>query len=190
MCILRKKKKFISMSLLLISLMFIQCCSQPEKSKWRTELEKDILLYGHRNWILVVDAAYPYQGKQAIKTIATGESQLYVLKEVLNAIGNAEHVSAEIFLDKEIDFVSEEEAPGINNYTEELQKLLSGEKINKILHEEMIEKVDDAANTFQILVLKTEMTIPYTSVFLRLDCGYWNTEQEQNLRNKMKIMEE
>jgi hypothetical protein len=34
-------------------------------------------------------------------------------------------------------------------------------------------------------VLKTRMTIPYTSVFLRLDCGYWSDEQEKRLREKM-----
>lgn len=190
MYILREKKKLIGMIILSSVLMLIQSCSQPEKSEWRTELEKDILLHGHRNWILVVDAAYPYQSKQAIKTIATGESQLYVVKEVLDAIEDAGHVSPEIFLDKEIDFVPEEDAPGITNYTEELQTLLSGKKINKILHEQMIEKVDDAAKTFQILVLKTELTIPYTSVFIRLDCGYWNADQEQNMRNKMKVVEE
>jgi hypothetical protein len=29
------------------------------------------------------------------------------------------------------------------------------------------------------------LTIPYTSVFLRLDCGYWTDEQEKKLRAKM-----
>jgi hypothetical protein len=26
------------------------------------------------------------------------------------------------------------------------------------------------------------MTIPYTSVFFELDCGYWNADAEQRLR--------
>src|ERR1039458_10655620 len=30
-----------------------------------------------------------------------------------------------------------------------------------------------------MLLIKTDMTIPYTSVFFELDCGYWNAEAEQ-----------
>jgi len=29
------------------------------------------------------------------------------------------------------------------------------------------------------------MTIPYTSVFIRLDCKYWSADQEKNLRLRM-----
>ena len=36
-----------------------------------------------------------------------------------------------------------------------------------------------------MLVLKTNMTIPYTSVFIRLDCKYWTADQEKRLRSKM-----
>jgi len=30
------------------------------------------------------------------------------------------------------------------------------------------------------------MTIPYTSVFMRLDCGYWTEDQENRLREMMR----
>jgi hypothetical protein len=33
------------------------------------------------------------------------------------------------------------------------------------------------------------MTIPYTSVFFELDCGYWNAEAEQRLRQAMPVAE-
>jgi hypothetical protein len=29
------------------------------------------------------------------------------------------------------------------------------------------------------------MTVPYTSVFIRLDCKYWSADQESRLRQKM-----
>ena len=45
--------------------------------------------------------------------------------------------------------------------------------------------IDEAGKTFQVLVFKTNMTIPYTSVFIRLDCKYWTDEQEKRLREKM-----
>ena len=52
-------------------------------------------------------------------------------------------------------------------------------------HEQIISKLDEAGKTFHILVLKSTMTIPYTSVFIRLDCGYWTEEQEKRLRERM-----
>jgi hypothetical protein len=32
----------------------------------------------------------------------------------------------------------------------------------------------------------TNLTLPYTSVFLELDCGYWSPEAEQRLRDAIK----
>jgi len=36
-----------------------------------------------------------------------------------------------------------------------------------------------------VLVIKTDMTIPYTSVFFELDCGYWDSDAEKRLREGM-----
>ena len=173
-------KKFILILIISISSLIA------EQNNWKNVLQNDIQLHGHRNWILVVDAAYPYQSKSAIKTIATGVTQIEVVKEVLNAVENASHVDAEIFLDKEIDFVPANEYPEIKQYKKQLNKLIDGKNVEKILHEEMIEKIDESAKTFHILVLKSDMVIPYTSVFIRLDCGYWNGEQEKKIRTDMK----
>jgi hypothetical protein len=34
-------------------------------------------------------------------------------------------------------------------------------------------------------IIKTNITIPYTSVFFQLEFGYWNTEAEENLRKEL-----
>ena len=159
--------------------------SQSVNTNWKEALAKQMKLHGHRNWILIVDAAYPYQSNPAIKTIVTGAKQIDVVKEVINKTKSAPHVFPEVYLDKEIDFVPEKEAPGIENYRKQLQSLLKGTRVNKVLHGEMISRIDEAAETFQILVLKTNFTIPYTSVFINLNCGYWSTEQEKKLRELM-----
>jgi len=43
--------------------------------------------------------------------------------------------------------------------------------------------IDDAGKTFRVLFIKTNTTIPYTSVFLRLDCGYMTDEIESKIRD-------
>jgi hypothetical protein len=42
-----------------------------------------------------------------------------------------------------------------------------------------------ARNKFRILFIKTNTTIPYTSVFLRLDCGYLTGEVDARIKNAM-----
>lgn len=172
--------------LVLLTVMSFSLVSFGQKADWKSILKHEIKLHGHRNWILIVDAAYPYQGKRAIKTINTDEKQLNVVKKVLSTIKKAPHVSPEIYLDKEIDFVAENQVEGMDEYRTKLMTLLEGKKVTKELHEKMIADIDEAAKTFKILVLKTKMVLPYTSVFIRLDCGYWNGDQEAEMRKKMK----
>ena len=159
--------------------------SQSINTKWKETLNNQLQLHGHRNWILVVDAAYPYQSNSAIKTVVTGAKHMDVVKEVLNKVKAAPHVFPEIYLDRELDFVPDKEASGIENYRKQLHSLLKAEKVEKVLHEEMIARIDEAAEVFHILVLKTNFTLPYTSVFINLNCGYWNAEQENDLRKLM-----
>lgn len=173
-------------SLVLIIAFTMSANSQSNEPNWKEELNSQLKLQGHRNWILVVDAAYPYQSNPAIKTIVTGAAHLDVVEEVLDAVANARHVFPEVYLDKELDYVPNDEARGINGYRRKLERLLKGKRVEKVLHEEMISRIDEDAETFHILVLKTNFTLPYTSVFINLNCGYWNTQQEEILRKLMK----
>jgi hypothetical protein len=54
--------------------------------------------------------------------------------------------------------------------------------MKQLPHDEIIAKLDKSAEVFQVLILKTTMTIPYTSVFFELDCGYWSAAAEKRLR--------
>ena len=150
--------------------------------KWQTEVEKTIKLFGHRNWIVVADAAYPKQSNPAIKTITVDANQLEVVQFVNEVIKKSSHVQANIFVDKEMAFVAEKDAKGIGNYRNDLNKILEAKKIQTMLHEDIIKELDNSAKVFDVLIIKTNLTIPYTSVFFQFDCGYWNAEAENNLR--------
>jgi hypothetical protein len=39
-----------------------------EVQDWKLEVESTLKLFGHRNWIVVADGAYPQQSNPAIKT--------------------------------------------------------------------------------------------------------------------------
>ena len=52
-------------------------------------------------------------------------------------------------------------------------------------HEQIIAKLDQVSQVFRVLIIKTELTIPYTSVFFELGCGYWTGDAEQSMRKAM-----
>jgi L-fucose mutarotase/ribose pyranase (RbsD/FucU family) len=144
-------------------------------------------LFGHRNWIVVADAAYPAQSKPGIETIVANADQVHVVRRVIEAILSCSHIRANVYADKELAFVEEIDAPGIAEYRKQLDAALYGAKVSHIPHDEIIHKLDLSAEVFRILIIKTDMTIPYTSVFFELDCGYWNAGAEERLRQAMLV---
>ena len=152
---------------------------------WKDILTQRLPLYGHRNWIVVVDAAYPAQISQGIETILCEDSQIDVVRGVLEALAGAKHVRPTIYLDRELDAVSEKDAPGISEYREQLAEVLGSLKKNPLLHEKIIAKLDEAGKAFKVLVFKTKLTLPYTSIFIQLDCRYWSDGAEKQLRKSM-----
>ncbi len=157
-----------------------------EEPAWRTKLHATLPLLGHRNWIVVVDSAYPLQTSPGIETIHTGQSQLEVVREVLAAVQQAPHVRGKVFLDAELPYVPEGLAHGIGAYRQRLDAILKSQQVTSLPHEQIIEELKTAGETFKIVVLKTDLTLPYTSVFLRLDAGYWSDEAEHKLRAAME----
>jgi D-ribose pyranose/furanose isomerase RbsD len=152
---------------------------------WKRELRQEIPLLGHRNWIVIADAAYPWQVSPGITTIETGASQTSVVRTVLAQLKETRHVTPAVLIDRELEAVTEKAAPGIASYRGELEGLLGGMNVTRIPHEEIIRKLDEAGKTFHVLILKTKMTSPYTSVFLQLQCGYWDAARERTLRSSL-----
>ena len=152
---------------------------------WQGRLAQQLPVMGHRNWLVVADSAYPAQARAGIETIYTGQEQIETVEAVLKAIDETAHVRPIIYLDHELQSLSDADAPGIESYRGQLDLLLEGRAVRSIPHEELIAKLDEAAKTFRILILKTNLTLPYTSVFFELDCGYWSPEAEKRLRDKI-----
>lgn len=149
---------------------------------WKDTLERRLPALGHRNWIVVADAAYPKHCAPGMETVYAGGKLLDVLEKVLDALEDAPHVRPVAWLDAELAFVDEADSPGADELRCALDEKLAGLEVRRVSHEEIIEKLDAAAQCFDVLLLKTDLTIPYTSVFLELGCGYWSAEQEGRMR--------
>ncbi len=153
---------------------------------WQMKVQQEIPLLGHRNWIVIVDSAYPLQTSPGIETVVTGTDQLTVVRGVLRSIAQSKHVRPVVFMDAELPFVTEQQAPGVIKFRGEIKTALGNLPVHSVLHEQLIQQMNQTSNSFHILILKTTLTIPYTSVFLRLDCRYWSDAAEQELRQEMK----
>ena len=152
---------------------------------WQKKLQQELPLLGHRNWIVVADSAYPLQTAPGIETIFVNADQLEVVQGVIAELAKTRHVKPTIFTDAELKYVAETNAPGISAYREALGKILARQPAQVLPHEQIIGKLDEAGKTFKVLIIKTSLTKPYTSVFFQLECGYWNAESEQQLREAM-----
>lgn len=157
-------------------------------SAWKAKVAAEMPLMGHRNWILVVDSAYPLQSSPGVETVETNSDQIDVVQYVLRSVNSSIHVRPDIYMDAELPFVPDEDAPGASAYRSQIAEVLRKYPIEQDLHDKIIANIGTTGSQFHVLVLKTNMTIPYSSVFIRLDCKYWSADAEKHMREKMGIV--
>ena len=149
---------------------------------WKDNLQELLPLLGHRNWILVVDKAFPLQTAAGMTYLNSGEHMDSALSYVLEAINGSSHIKPIIYVDQELSalkHIGAEEA----EMADAIEKTLKGYPVEQVLHEEVFAKLEAASKMFHVVVIKTESTIAYSSVFMELDCGYWTAEKESALRS-------
>jgi len=157
-----------------------------QQNNWQEVLAENLPVLGHRNFIVIADSAYPQQSNPGIQTIYTGAKQIEVVAHVIKAVEETTHVSGTIYVDQELKYVPEKNAPGIDAYRSALNDILDGRNVQRLPHIDIINKLDETSNLFNVLILKTDMVLPYTSVFIELGAGYWDDQAEAELRESMK----
>ena len=152
---------------------------------WKAKVATAMPVLGHRNWILIVDSAYPLQSSPGVETIETNAGMTDVVQYVLKTVNASIHVRPDIYMDAELPFVPDLDAPGASAYRTQIGRILHGYSIESVLHDKIIADIGQTGSQFHVLVLKTTLTIPYTSVFVRLDCKYWSGDAEKRMRERM-----
>jgi hypothetical protein len=176
----------VSRALLTTVLLALPLAAQSgAEANWRTILAERLPLFGHRNWIVIADSAYPAQSARGIETVVSNADHFDVLRNVLRRLDNSQQVRAIVYLDQELQFVPDSDASGISSYREQLMGVLGDRPVRRELHEQIIAKLAQASQNFRVLIIKTNLTLPYTSVFLQLDCAYWGEDAERRLRQSM-----
>lgn len=178
----------------LLANLFLSCSIQKEPAtelqtqqtvNWQTALQEKLPLLGHRNWIVITDMAYPLQAKEGITTLYASEPYTEVLGTVKKMLDNSSHVYAHTYQDKELSFLEEDICQGIANLKEEMKKVLSPTEIMHIEHDNLIGRLDSISNLFEVVIIKTGLTKPYTSTFFELDCKYWDNRRQSILNGQI-----
>jgi hypothetical protein len=86
-----------------------------------------------------------------------------------------------------LQFVTNQQAPGISAYLKKIDGILmaAGVPHKQRMHINSIHLLNEDGKIYKILILKTNLTMAYTSVFLHLKCGYWSNADEAALRKIM-----
>jgi hypothetical protein len=95
------------------------------------------------------------------------------------------HVKPVIYRDRELEFLTDQQVAGIEAFKSQSNQVLKDYPVNSMLHEDVFRLLDESSALFSTLVIKTNGTLPYTSVFMQLDCSYWGPQDEEALRKEM-----
>ena len=121
------------------------------------------------------------QTSPGVETVVTQADQLAVVRSVLAQLSAVRHVRPKIYVDAELSHVDLADVPGIDQIPRGPRSTVPRVGSRRPPHAEIIDKLDAAGEKFRVLVLKTNMTLPYTSVFIELDCGYWSGAAQARL---------
>ena len=141
---------------------------------------------GYRNWIVIAESSFPAHSRSGTRQVNTYQDIPVVLDEVLRTLERTEHVRPKVYVTRELAVVENDFAPGIDAYRKELETALHGYETTELEQDSLITLVQDAQKSFDVLVLRTTTALPYASVFLELQPGYWDGESEQRLRDRMR----
>lgn len=151
---------------------------------WRDYLIAKMPYLGHRNWLVITDMAYPLQSGNGITTIYADEPYAQVLSKVKAVVDAAPHVFAHVYRDKELQFIPDSDVPGIEALRQDMDSICGKEAVS-LPHIDLIKKLDEAGRLYNVLIIKTPLTMPYTTTFFEFDCQYWDAERQAKLDKNM-----
>ena len=168
-------------------LLLLAGCGGMSKSerRWMNTLRHELSYLGARNWVVIAEAAFPIQSRRGLRVVRLNAEIPEVVDGVERVIEEKYHVKPRLYVSSEAKNVPYDYAPGIVNYHEQLERALHGRETVELDHAMLMRMLGDTSKTYRVLVIKTQTALPYTSVFMELGSGYWDSESESALRDLM-----
>jgi len=162
------------------------CANMGPENVWRGAVDHQAAQLGYRNWIVIAEASFPAQSRPGVHQVTAPVGIPEALDYVLHALEQTEDVHPQIYVTRELRAVENDYAPGIDELRKRLKSSLHGHQTTELDQQSLLTLMEDANRSFDVLVIRTQSALPYSSVFLELQPGYWDAESEARLRERIE----
>ena len=167
------------------ALLSFGCASLHKENSWQGAVDRQAAQLGYRNWIVIAEASFPAQSRPGMRQVAAAVEVPEALHYVLQALEQTENVRPQIYVTRELRSVENDFAPGIDDLRKQIQSSLHGHETTELDQQSLLTLLEDANRSFDVLVIRTQSALPYSSVFLELQPGYWDEASESRLRDRI-----
>lgn len=154
-------------------------------NSWQAAVNRQVGQLGYRNWVVIAEASFPAHNRPGIRQVTTNAEVPEALDYVLSTLEKTENVRAQIYVPREFRSVENDFAPGIDEMRKRLQSAFHGHETTELDQQSLLTLLEDANRSFDVLVIRTPTALPYSSIFLELQPGYWDVDSETKLREKI-----
>lgn len=161
------------------------CASLQKENSWQAAVDRQVAQLGYRNWIVIAEASFPAHNRPGLRQINTSVEVPEALDYVLTALEQSESVRAQVYVARELRSVENDFAPGIDDLRKRMGSAFHGHETTELDQQSLLTLMEDANRSFDVLVIRTPTALPYSSVFLELQPGYWDVDSETRLRDRI-----
>ncbi len=176
----------ISSSLVFLSVWLCAgCASFQQQNSWQAAVENQASQLGYRNWIVIAEASFPAHSRPGLRLITADVEVPEALDHVLHVLERTENVRPQLYTTRELRSLENDFAPGIDELRDKLKSAMHGHEATELDQSSLLTLLQDANRSFDALVIRTRTALPYSSVFIELQPGYWDVDSETRLRDKI-----
>lgn len=183
--------RWFSLAILLAASSLFSGCSgsqEPLQPRWAEAVGQEVRSLGISNWIVVAESSFPVGSRRGVRTVVVDAEIPELVDFVVNELERSENVKASFNVARELPFVENDDAPGVDEFRGLLNEALHGHEVRQMDHRALSLLALSDASKYVVLVLKTTTAIPYSNVYIELDSGYWNREAEDKMRSKLNAV--
>lgn len=175
--------RVISSGIVLVSM---GCANFGSQNSWQAAVDRQAAQLGYRNWIVIAEASYPAQNRPGLRQVVADVEIPEALDYVLRALERTENLRPRVYLTRELRSVENDFAPGIDDMRKRINGALHGHEAAELEQQSLMTLLEDTGRSFDVLVIRTRSAMPYASVFLELQPGYWDEASESRLRDRIQ----
>ncbi|NJM37733.1 MAG: hypothetical protein HC845_07675 [Akkermansiaceae bacterium] len=154
--------------------------------EWQSAVDRQVGQLGYRNWIVVAEASFPAHSRHGVRQVTADVDIPTALDYVLRTLERTETVRPQLYVTRELRSVENDFAPGIEDFRKRIKDSLHGHETTELDQQSLLTLLEDANRSFDVLIIRTNSALPYSSVFLELQPGYWDVESETRLRERIE----